>query len=204
MILPMFPLGTVLLPGCLLPLHVFEERYRKLFADLTGEKQVFGICLIERGSEVGGGDVRFNVGTLARVLMRRDLDEGRLAVVVGGTNRIRVDRWLPELDYPQAEVAEFPDLEDVDVESVDDIRPLVTRVNSIATELGYESRSIDPLEQGGPTVRLYHLIDSTPLDVLDRQRLLQAEKLSDRLTLFRSLLHELESTLLMKMSQLDG
>jgi Lon protease-like protein len=204
MILPMFPLGTVLLPGCLLPLHVFEERYRKLFADLSGEKQVFGICLIERGSEVGGGDVRFNVGTLARVLMRRDLDDGRLAVVVGGTNRIRVDRWLPELDYPQAEVEEYPDLEDVDGESVDDIRPLVTRVNSIATELGYESRSIDPLEQGGPTVRLYHLIDSTPLDVLDRQRLLQAEKLSDRLTLFGSLLHELESTLLMKMSQLDG
>jgi len=204
MILPMFPLGTVLLPGCLLPLHVFEERYRKLFADLTGEKQMFGICLIERGSEVGGGDVRFNVGTLARVLMRRELGDGRLAVVVGGTNRIRVDRWLPEIDYPQAEVSEFADVEDEDDEAVDQVRSLVTRVNSIATELGFETRSIDPLEQGGPSVRLYHLIDSTPLDVLDRQRLLAAERLTDRLTLFRSLLGDLESTLLMKINHLDG
>jgi Lon protease-like protein len=204
MILPMFPLGTVLLPGCLLPLHVFEDRYRRLFADLNGEKQIFGICLIERGSEVGGGDVRFSVGTLARVLMRRDFDDGRLAVVVGGTNRIRVDRWMPEVDFPQAEVTEFREIEDELDESVDLVRPLVTRVNSIATELGYESRSIDPLEQGGPTVRLYHLIDATPLDVLDRQRLLEAEQLSDRLKLFRALLQDLESTLLMKMNQIDG
>lgn len=204
MILPMFPLGTVLLPGCLLPLHVFEERYRKLFADLTGEKQMFGICLIERGSEVGGGDVRFDVGTLARVLMRRELEDGRLAVVVGGTNRIRVEHWMPEIDYPQADVSEFPNIEDEDEDSIDSVRVLVTRVNSIATELGYESRSIDPVEQGGPTVRLYHLIDSTPLDVLDRQRLLEVERLSSRIALFRSLLTDLESTLLMKMTHLDG
>lgn len=204
MIMPMFPLGTVLLPGCLLPLHVFEERYRKLFADLNGEKQLFGICLIERGSEVGGGDMRFNVGTLARVLLRKELDDGRLAVVVGGTNRIRVERWLTEVDYPLAEVSEFSDIEDSDDESFDEIRSLVTRVNSIATELGQDSRPIDPVEQGGPTVRLYHLIDSTPLDVLDRQRLLETPSLSDRLTLFRLMLDDLHATLLMKISHLDG
>ena len=60
-VLPMFPLGTVLLPGGVLPLHVFEPRYRQLvidcLADDTGEPE-FGVTMIERGSEVGGGDQR--------------------------------------------------------------------------------------------------------------------------------------------------
>ncbi|MEN3314917.1 MAG: uncharacterized protein V7605_1151, partial [Acidimicrobiaceae bacterium] len=54
----MFPLGTVLFPGLALPLHVFEPRYQSLVqACLDGDGH-FGIVLIERGSEVGGGDVR--------------------------------------------------------------------------------------------------------------------------------------------------
>ena len=202
--MPMFPLGTVLLPGCLLPLHVFEERYKKMFLALSGDRQLFGVCLIERGSEVGGGDTRFQVGTVARVLLRRDLEDGRLAIVAGGTNRFRVTKWLDEIDYPIADIEEFDDIEDTDSLAIDDVRPLVTRVNSIATELGYPNRSIDPVEQGGPVVRLYHLIDSTPLDVLDRQRLLETPNLAQRLTMFRSLLEDLEQTLLMKMSQSDG
>lgn len=202
--MPMFPLGTVLLPGCLLPLHIFEERYKKMFHDLSGDRQMFGVCLIERGSEVGGGDTRFHVGTVARVLMRRDLDDGRLAIVAGGTNRFRVTKWLDDLDYPIAEIDQFDDIEDVDSSAIDEIRPLVTRVNSIATELGYPNQTIDPVEQGGPVVRMYHLIDSTPLDVLDRQRLLETPNLAQRLIMFRSLLEDLEQMLLMKMSQSDG
>lgn len=202
--MPMFPLGTVLLPGCLLPLHVFEDRYKKLFNDLSGDRQLFGVCLIERGSEVGGGDTRFNVGTVARVLLRRDLDGGRLAIVVGGTNRFRVTKWFDEIDYPIAEIEEFDDIEDVESSAIDEVRPLVTRVNSIATELGYPNQPIDPVEQGGPVVRLYHLIDSTPLDVLDRQRLLETPALAERLIMFRTLLADLEQLLLMKMGQSDG
>ncbi len=202
--MPMFPLGTVLLPGCLLPLHVFEDRYKKLFNDLSGDRQLFGVCLIERGSEVGGGDTRFNVGTVARVLLRRDLDGGRLAIVVGGTNRFRVTKWFDEIEYPIAEIEEFDDIEDVESSAIDEVRPLVTRVNSIATELGYPNQPIDPVEQGGPVVRLYHLIDSTPLDVLDRQRLLETPALAERLIMFRTLLADLEQMLLMKMGQSDG
>ena len=60
--LPMFPLGTVLLPGAPLPLQVFEPRYRGLTHDCLAGVPEFGVVLIERGSEVGGGDVRTNVG----------------------------------------------------------------------------------------------------------------------------------------------
>ena len=57
-VLPMFPLGTVLLPGAVLPLHVFEPRYRQLVQDCLAGEPEFGVVLIERGSEVGGGDQR--------------------------------------------------------------------------------------------------------------------------------------------------
>ena len=54
----MFPLGTVLVPKAVVPLHVFEPRYQTMLADvMTGDRK-FGVVLIERGSEVGGGDVR--------------------------------------------------------------------------------------------------------------------------------------------------
>ena len=64
----MFPLGTVLLPGAVLPLHVFEPRYRALVADCLAGEQEFGVVLIERGSEVGGVDVRRDIATVARIV----------------------------------------------------------------------------------------------------------------------------------------
>ena len=64
--MPMFPLGTVLFPHAVLPLHVFEERYRALTETCLRGDGRFGVVLIERGSEVGGGDVRFGVGTVAQ------------------------------------------------------------------------------------------------------------------------------------------
>ncbi|WP_415830929.1 LON peptidase substrate-binding domain-containing protein [Janibacter anophelis] len=57
-VLPMFPLGTVLLPGNPLPLQVFEPRYLAMLRDIAGGDGRFGVVLIERGFEVGGGDQR--------------------------------------------------------------------------------------------------------------------------------------------------
>ena len=68
--MPMFPLGTVLLPSVLLPLHIFEERYRTLIRDVLDADREFGVVLIERGSEVGGGDTRSSVGTLEPAAVR--------------------------------------------------------------------------------------------------------------------------------------
>jgi Lon protease-like protein len=204
MMLPMFPLGTVLLPGCLLPLNVFEPRYLEMFAGLIEDRQIFGVTLIERGSEVGGGDVRFSVGTVARVLMRRDLDDGRLAIVAGGTNRFRVREWHEHLPYPSASIEEFQDIDDIATEDVDAIVPLVTRVNSMATELRGLARSIDPDTQGGPSVRLYHLIESSPLGVLDRQQLLEIDSASRRIEAFRGFLVDMERMMLMNLDGSDG
>ena len=103
----MFPLGTVLFPHAVLPLHVFEPRYRALTRDVLAGDQEFGVVLIERGSEVGGGDVRFDVGTLAHVVQASELADGRFALAVVGVSRFRVEQWLPYDPYPRAEISEL-------------------------------------------------------------------------------------------------
>ena len=86
--LPMFPLGTVLFPYATLPLHVFEPRYRLMTRHVLDGDHEFGVVLIERGSEVGGGDVRFDVGTVARVVQIAEVPDGRYALVTVGVRRI--------------------------------------------------------------------------------------------------------------------
>ena len=93
-VLAMFPLGTVLLPGGVLPLHVFEPRYRQLVIDCLGghgRPRVRG-DVDRTGSEVGGGDQRADVGTVARITRVDALEDGRYSVVAVGTRRIRVQR----------------------------------------------------------------------------------------------------------------
>ena len=105
----MFPLGSVLFPSLVLPLHVFEERYRTLMRHVLDGDHEFGVCLIERGSEVGGGDFRSGIGTVATVQEAAELPDGRWAVVTVGTRRIRVERWLDDDPYPRAVVEDHPD-----------------------------------------------------------------------------------------------
>src|SRR4051795_8809471 len=117
--MPMFPLGTVLFPHALLPLHVFEPRYRLMTQRVLKGDGEFGVVLIERGSEVGGGDTRFVVGTVARVVRAQELPDGGYALATVGIRRIRVTRWLPDDPYPLAEVTDVtepvhPDATDVD------------------------------------------------------------------------------------------
>ena len=100
--LAMFPLGSVLLPGMPLPLRVFEPRYVALLSAVLGESdREFGVVLIERGSEVGGGDARFRVGTVASIVTV-EIGEGSIVLVARGTERFEVVDWLDEDPFPRA------------------------------------------------------------------------------------------------------
>ncbi|WP_018179041.1 LON peptidase substrate-binding domain-containing protein [Jongsikchunia kroppenstedtii] len=107
--LPMFPLGATLLPGEPLPLHVFEPRYRELVQRCLATDRRFGVVLIERGSEVGGGDVRTDVGTVAEIVDHTAMGPRRFALSCQGIARIRVAEWLPDAPFPRAAVTPWPD-----------------------------------------------------------------------------------------------
>lgn len=108
---PMFPLGSVLFPHTPLPLRVFEPRYLTMIGRLLDEEDPqFGVVLIERGHEAGGGDLRSMIGTLAR-LVSVAAGPGDLGIVAVGTERFTVDRWLEDEPHPLAELTFLPPLE---------------------------------------------------------------------------------------------
>ncbi len=181
----MFPLQTVLFPHASLPLHVFEPRYRALVADcLSGDREL-GIVLITRGSEVGGGDRRAAVGTLARIELASPLPGGRWSLLVSGVERIRVVRWLPEEPYPQAEVVEAPVPPDGDGgggtgpalgDGVASATAAVRQARALLSETGRAPAlgadlALDP----DPEVAAWQVCALSPVTPFDAQRLLEVE-----------------------------
>ena len=190
--LPMFPLGTVLLPSMVMPLHLFEPRYLQLAKDCLAGDREFGVVLIERGSEVGGGDVRTTVGTVARVVEAVELPDGRYALATVGTRRIRVSRWLDDDPYPRAEVEDWddpepePDLRD----AVADAAARLRRVLATYAELGASVSPVLPDLSDDPVLATYQLVALSPLGPADRQALLGAPNPGERVAALVRLLVE--------------
>jgi Lon protease-like protein len=175
--LAIFPLGTVLLPSGLLPLHIFEPRYRQLMADLTadGAEGEVGIVLIERGHEVGGGDQRVGTGTLARLAHAEQLPDGRWLVLLAGVSRFRVAGWLPDDPYPQAEVDDLPepDWDTADDTALAEAEAIVREAVALAAELGESGVPVDVALSEDPSERAWQLCAMAPIGPFDRQRLLE-------------------------------
>lgn len=107
--IPLFPLGSVLFPGVLLPLHVFERRYRDLVRDLLtapDEQRRFGVVAIREGREVGADGIRalYPVGCVARLRRVDPYDDGRFDIVSTGAQRFRLLSVDTSLPYLRAEV----------------------------------------------------------------------------------------------------
>lgn len=192
--LPMFPLGTVLFPHMVLPLHVFEPRYRALIGDVLAGDGEFGVTLITRGHEVGGDDERVDVGTVARVLQAEEQPGGRWLVISVGLRRFRVERWLTDRPYPCALVEDLPD-EPQDVVLPAGITTRLRRVLAMHAELGFEGvPSTFEVEQD-PTVACWQIAVAAPLTPFDAQRVLEAPGAGDRGLLLDDLLEGLEEVL---------
>ncbi len=194
----MFPLSTVLFPGALLMLQVFEPRYRRLLDDCMADDRIFGVVLIARGSEVGGGDERFSVATEARIEQAVPLATGRWTLAVSGRSRLAVDSWLADSPYPRAVVRELSSTGTVPGPTLEAAASAVTRANALAAELGTGPglRPLRPDPGGDPERRLWQLCDAAPLGQLDRQRLLEIDDLAERAEALRSLAEAVGNDLL--------
>jgi Lon protease-like protein len=190
--LPMFPLGNVLLPSALLSLHVFEDRYRALARHCMAGDRRLGVVLIERGSEVGGGDVRFDVGTRAVIADAVELDDGRWILILVGEDRVRVLRWLPDDPYPRAEVVRCDD-EPAGPEARgrrDDLERVLRLVLAQKAELG-EGAAVAPAEiSPDPAAATWQAVGLAPLGPLDAQRVLGTDGVGERLEMVVALLED--------------
>ncbi|MGY6499582.1 MAG: LON peptidase substrate-binding domain-containing protein [Acidimicrobiales bacterium] len=196
--LPMFPLGSVLVPSMVLPLHLFEPRYQALAEHLTDDATVdhageFGVVLIERGSEVGGGEVRERVGTVAAVAEASRFDDGRWALIAIGRRRVRVLEWLVDDPYPRALLEEWPDTDEPTEALSERYRHVVTvarRVLALSAELGDPVVASTVGLSDDPVDGSYQLTAVCPFGPADQQHLLAVPGAAERLEAISALLDD--------------
>ncbi len=210
---PQFPLGSVLFPTMTLPLRIFEDRYKQMLRDVLEGDGCFGVVLIERGSEAGGGDVRSSTGVLAS-LVDVQQDGDFFALLAVGTDRYRVSSWLPDDPYPRAEIELWPDdaplaaneeamatqLDGL-VERLETCRRRITTMHSSDQQVSDAGEAkVDPpmpplsSDLSTATMQLSALL---PVGPFDHYRLLNCAGSEQRLTLLDEQLGETEALLQM-------
>jgi len=186
-----------------LPLHIFEPRYQVMMHDLQhSNSNEFGVVLIERGSEVGGGDTRGRVGCRAVIAQAAEQSDGTWVLVAVGTERIQVIEWLEDDPYPRALVRKWPDevlQEPLDESLIVKAEQIARRVAALAVEMGAQGVLADCELSTDPSSRLYELAIMAPLCALDRERLLATPDLGTRT---KSLIEMLEEQELMLQGRL--
>jgi Lon protease-like protein len=186
----MFPLGSVALPGVALPLQVFEPRYRALVMTCLTEDRLFGSVLIDRGSEVGGGDHRCDAGSLIRIIQSEELADGRWAVVGIGVERLRIVEWLPDDPFPRCIAEAWADGEPTGT-TAELVGRTLEATLGLMVRLGidYADLSSRPDLDPDPSIASFQLAALSPLGPLDR---LQALKSVDPDSRLRFLLASIE------------
>lgn len=189
--LPMFPLGSVLFPNTVLPLRVFEPRYQALVDDCVAGDGKFGVVLIERGSEVGGGDTRFEIGTTAHIAGVADLEDGHRLILAVGTDRFEVVEWLPDDPYPRALVDQWSDKigEGAEPEIAGAERKL-RRAFALRSEVGYDVGDAEFQLSDQVRVAVHQLCALAPLSPLDAQALLSVDSPLEQLARLEALLDD--------------
>ena len=183
--MPMFPLGSVLMPAMPLPLRIFEPRYLKLLGDLMGsENPEFGVVLIERGDEVGGGEKRMTLGTIASVINIGTTQEF-YGLESFGTQRFRVTSWLPDDPYPLAVIELVPDLvwDDTLLDSKNQLETKVRQLLAFASEFTNLQFGASTELSDDPMEACWQLAGILPIGELDQMDLLSsasAEELISR------------------------
>jgi uncharacterized protein len=176
-VMPMFPLSTVLMPGMPLPLRIFEERYLKLLGDLLGaETPEFGVVLISRGPEVGGGEKRMNIGTIASVT-NIGTTEQFYGLESVGSRRFRVNAWLPDDPYPLADIDFIPDLiwDDTLMPARVHLETKVRQLLAFASEFGDLQYGPDVEFSDDPMEACWQLAGVLPVGELDQMDLLGSQ-----------------------------
>jgi uncharacterized protein len=193
--LPLFPLGTVLYPGLLLPLHIFEDRYRQLVRDLRSgpEPRRFGVVAIREGRETGvnGVSALYEIGCTATLRRITEHEDGRFDLITVGTQRFRL---TSELDHSQPYLQGEVDLIDEETGAEAEAH-LAAR----AVQRGFRAY-LDALAARGvtqisvpelpdePVVLSYLVAASVIADLTDKQALLAEPDALSRLTAERAML----------------
>jgi Lon protease-like protein len=208
--LRLFPLNTVLFPGAVLNLHVFEERYRRMIAECLDANEAFGVVLIRNGQEAGDPDVTpHEIGTTAEISEVTPLPAGRFYISTTGGRRFRIERIVSRDPYLTADVEFLDDGGDDEDARASDLTYRVLREfrEYVKLLVAFSGSTGDVEVPQDPVDASYVVGDALQVADTLKQRLLELRtaeaRLAAELGFLRRLLPQLRS-LLERKKQQDG
>jgi ATP-dependent Lon protease len=182
--IPLFPLpNLVLFPNIVVPLHIFEDRYKSMINSCIDRNELFGLVLLRSGAEEENEQTIHRVGVSARVVEVERLDEGRMNVLCEGESRFRIYRFTQQLPFWKGTVEFFEDQELRTAESLyDQVAELYRGVAALSAKLS----GSDPAEVVLPeSATDLSFMVSYVLDIEheEKQRLLEMTSTTERLRL---------------------
>jgi uncharacterized protein len=182
----LFPLGTVLMPGGLLPLRIFETRYVDMVGRCMRRNETFGVALIQGGTETSSEVETASTGTTARIIDFQTLEDGLLGLLCRGEARFRIQRRQQQGDGLNLASVEWnPDPVDVPIDPK--FEPLVGLLRQTLSRLSNLSEFIEPRYEDATWVS-YRMAELLPLPVGLQQKLLEMQGPNERLELLAPLL----------------
>jgi hypothetical protein len=194
LLLPLFPLDNVLFPDMLMPLHIFEPRYRLLVKRCLERNEPFGSVLIQQGEEVGPGAIPHKVGTLAEIVAHAPMPDGRSLITVKGGTRFEIDAVIQgEAPYLLGRVRYLPDPVDETERTLADsvaeaYADYVVGVVAATGGVRREVPVIDELQMGSPCDVSFRIAAGLAVEDDERQMLLETMSVRERLVREREIL----------------
>ena len=177
--LPLFPLRTVLFPGGLLPLRIFEPRYLDMIGGCMRSSSPFGVLLIRAGGETGPVSALADIGTSAHVVVFEQREDGLLGILCRGGRRFRVrTREVRPNGLHVAQVEWLPVAAATPLAAID--QPLVAVLRKVLAKMGKSGRFLEPdfADAGWVSNRIAELL---PLKPEHQQELLETDAAAERI-----------------------
>ncbi len=190
--LALFPLNTVLFPGQVLPLHIFEDRYRLMVRRCLADELPFGVVLIKQGEEVGMPAEPYGVGTLARIIESTHLPNGTMNIITVGVERFRIRRFIHDQPYLRGEVETLPLDEQGDAGALEGLADSVRERVALYIKLIAEAAGLEIKVDQMPDLPAqigYLAAITMQIDNREKQELLASRSLTVILSQARTLLN---------------
>jgi len=194
--IPLFPLPLVLFPQVVVPLHIFEERYRLMINRCIEESSAFGIVLIPPGTAAESESTIRRVGVTARVIQFDRIEDGRINIMAAGETRFRILEFTAGEPYWTANVEFFEDDHERDEDlqdSYNDVVRLYREIHRLAAQLRGTEVDIEEIKIPTSPTTLSHMVSFVlDVDPEAKQALLEMTSIEGRL---KTLAVHLEETL---------
>lgn len=191
--LAIFPLPNVLLfPNRVLPLHIFEDRYKRMVSDCLQGDRLLGLFLLQRGWDAeGAAPTPYEVGGMGQITRAVKYPNGSMDILLSGLARVQVQRYIQEKPYLIAEVEMWPE-ESEDSEGLEALtrRMVGSFERFVIAKVGEGNELLTGLKLlASPVDLLHYIVTHMPLDVHQKQEIMNLRPIDERITMMITLLN---------------